>query len=106
MVSKSEARLARLYARLGRQIPAAAGFLAWARKPSARLLRIPIGVLLVFGGIFSILPILGLWMLPLGLLLLAIDFPPLQTPIAWVIIKGQRWWALRQRRKRATAAAG
>ena len=103
MTSKAEVRLERLYARLGRQIPALAGFLAWARRPSARLVRIPVGVLLVFGGVFSILPILGIWMLPLGLLLLAVDLPPLQTPVAWTIIKTQRWWELRKRRKRAEA---
>jgi len=103
LTSKAEIRLERLYARLGRQIPALAGFLAWARRPSARPARIPIGVLLVLGGTFSILPILGIWMLPLGLLLLAVDLPPLQTPIAWAIIKGERWWALRKRRKGAAA---
>jgi hypothetical protein len=97
---KSRTRLNRLYDQLGHDYPAFAGFLGWARSPRARLVRIPIGLLLVCGGILSILPILGLWMLPLGLLLLAVDFPPLQTPVAWVIIKGQRWWELRRRRKR------
>ena len=106
MTSKAKARLDRLYTRIGRKIPASAGFLSWAKRPSARLVRVPIGLLLVVGGIFSILPILGLWMLPLGLMLLAIDFPPLQTPVAWAIIKTQRWWELRQRRKRRPVAAG
>ncbi len=78
---------------------------SWARSPRARLVRIPLGLLLICGGLLSILPILGLWMLPLGMLLLAIDFPPLQTPVAWVIIKGQRWWELRRRRKRAARMA-
>jgi hypothetical protein len=102
---KSSTRLNRLYDRLGRDYPAFAGFLGWARSPKARLVRIPLGLLLVCGGIFSILPILGIWMLPLGLLLLAVDFPPLQTPVAWVIIKGQRWWELRKRRKRDAQSA-
>jgi len=104
-VTKAEARLNRLYERLGRQIPVAAGFLAWARRPSARWVRIPLAILLRLGGVLSILPILGAWMLPLGLLLLAIDFPPLQNPISCAILRGQRWWELRQRRKRARAAA-
>lgn len=103
MTSKAAIRLDRLYARLGRKIPSIAGFLRWARQPSARLIRIPLGILLVLGGIFSILPVLGIWMLPLGLLLLAVDMPPLQTPVAWAIIKGHRWWDLRKRRKRAAA---
>jgi len=58
---------------------------------------------MVFGGVLSFLPILGIWMLPLGLMLLAIDFPPLQRPVAWAIIRGQRWWELRRRRRRQAA---
>ena len=43
--------------------------------PRSRLLRILIGVLLVIGGLFGFLPILGVWMVPLGLLILSIDIP-------------------------------
>ena len=43
--------------------------------PRSRILRIVIGVFLILGGIFSILPIFGLWMLPLGLLVLSVDIP-------------------------------
>ncbi len=43
--------------------------------PRSRLLRVSIGSLLVFGGIFSFLPVLGLWMLPLGALVLSHDIP-------------------------------
>ena len=43
--------------------------------PRSRLLRIIIGVLLILGGIFAILPVFGLWMIPLGLLVLSIDVP-------------------------------
>jgi len=50
----------------------------WLRRPSSRWVRIPTGVLLVGGGFLSILPLFGLWMLPLGLLLLAEDLPPLR----------------------------
>ena len=45
----------------------------WLRQPSARWVRIPAGLLLIVGGVFSILPVLGLWMLPLGVVLLAED---------------------------------
>jgi hypothetical protein len=37
--------------------------------------RIGAGILLVIGGIFGALPVLGFWMLPLGLILLSADFP-------------------------------
>lgn len=38
-------------------------------------LRHTIGALLVVGGLIGFLPILGYWMVPLGLALLAVDFP-------------------------------
>ena len=50
----------------------------WLRRPSSRWARIPAGVLLIGGGVLSILPFLGLWMLPLGVILLAEDIPPLR----------------------------
>ena len=43
--------------------------------PRSRLLRILIGILLIIGGVFSFLPILGVWMIPLGMLVLSIDIP-------------------------------
>ena len=46
-----------------------------AVRPGGRasLLRLPIGLLLIAGGVFSFLPGLGIWMLPLGLMLVAED---------------------------------
>ncbi|VVT17816.1 hypothetical protein RHIZ404_210504 [Rhizobium sp. EC-SD404] len=44
------------------------------RLPQSRAARIALGIALIFGGIFSFLPILGIWMLPLGLLVLSQDF--------------------------------
>ncbi len=68
------------------------------RHPRARWIRIPVAVALVFGGILSILPVFGLWMLPLGLLLIADDVPVLRRPIARFTLWGMRQWAsLRQR---------
>ena len=43
--------------------------------PRSRLLRILIGALLIIGGLFAFLPILGFWMIPLGMLVLSIDIP-------------------------------
>ena len=51
----------------------------WLRKPSSRWARIPAGLLLIGGGLLWFLPLLGLWMLPLGLFLLAEDVPLLRT---------------------------
>src|SRR5258706_13172090 len=44
--------------------------------PSSRPLRITVGIALCIGGLFLFLPILGLWMLALGLLILGIDLAP------------------------------
>lgn len=82
--------------RLERQLPVRlARALHWLRQPHRVWLRMPLSGLLVVGGVFSFLPILGLWMLPLGLILLAEDVPVLRTPLArsfaWTETKWQRW---------------
>jgi hypothetical protein len=46
--------------------------------PESRWLRVALGVALVVGGMFGFLPILGFWMIPLGLLVLSIDFHPVR----------------------------
>jgi hypothetical protein len=88
----------------GRLPPRPARFVAWLRKPSSRLARIPLAILLIAGGIFSFLPILGLWMLPLGLLLFAQDVPILQKPMARMLGWIERKWEARLERQRAKNA--
>lgn len=64
-------------------------------KPSSRWVRIPSGALLIVGGVFSFLPVLGVWMLPLGLALLAEDVPALRSSRArvldWVERRKPQW---------------
>ena len=43
--------------------------------PRSRLLRIAIGAALILFGLFGFLPVLGFWMVPLGLLVLSVDIP-------------------------------
>lgn len=74
--------------------------LRWLREPSSRWLRVPVGILFVLGGIFSFLPVLGIWMLPLGILLLAQDVPFLKGPTARTLVWADRRWARWRRRKR------
>src|SRR5688572_14598506 len=50
-------RLDLLFDRIATWAPFAAGFISWVRQPSSRLVRIPLAFLLIFGGIFSFLPI-------------------------------------------------
>ena len=64
-------------------------------KPSSRWVRIPSGALLIVGGVLSFLPVLGVWMLPLGLALLAEDVPALRSSrskvLDWVERKKPQW---------------
>jgi len=82
-----------------RMPPRPAKFIGWLRRPSSRYARFPLAVLLIFGGIFGFLPVLGLWMLPLGLLLFAQDVPVLQGPMARMLGWAERKWIERQRTK-------
>jgi hypothetical protein len=72
--------------------PRIARFIRWVRRPSARWVRWPLGLLLIIGGVLAILPVFGLWMIPLGLALIAQDVPFLQRPlarlVAWI---NDRW---------------
>ena len=43
--------------------------------PQSRPVRIGIGILLVAFGLLGFLPVLGFWMIPLGLLVLSVDIP-------------------------------
>ena len=90
------AELDRYLARLeGKLPPRVARFSAWLREPSSRMVRLPVAGLLVLGGIFSFLPVFGIWMLPLGLLLFAQDMPILEKPMA----KGLGWIERRWRNR-------
>jgi hypothetical protein len=93
-------RLDRRFDRLERQLPgSAARVLHRLRAPGARWVRLPTGVLLVAGGLLSFLPILGSWMLPLGILLLAQDVRILRRPTSRAMILGERRWAAWHRRR-------
>ena len=63
--------------------------------PGSRLWRVALGIALVLGGFLGFLPILGFWMIPLGLLVLSIDL---------AIVRRQRrkaevWWGRRNKQK-------
>jgi hypothetical protein len=92
-----DARIAALLGRLPTRVGSA---VAWLREPSRHLVRFVAGVLLVLGGIFSILPILGIWMLPLGLALLAEDMPGLKPQLE----RAARWCERRWRAFRGKTA--
>lgn len=101
MTVKDLQRLDHQLDRIERRLPGWLGRpLRWLREPGARWVRLPAGALLIIAGIFSILPILGLWMLPLGLLLLAQDLPFLRRPMRRALLWIERRWIRRKARRR------
>lgn len=92
----TKAELDRYFDWIEQQLPERLGrFLHWLRQPSMLLARIVVSLLLIIGGIFAFLPILGFWMLPLGLMIIAEDLPFLQPPLVrcfqWVERKWHNW---------------
>jgi len=86
--------LRQAFKRLEQELPERLGrALRWLRHPHSRWIRLPAGLLLIVGGLFSILPGLGVWMLPLGLLLIALDVPFLRKPVGRSTIWGADKWA-------------
>jgi purine-cytosine permease-like protein len=65
--------------------------------PQSRGARIAIGVALVVFGIFGFLPVLGFWMIPLGVLVLSYEFASVRRFRRRVTV----WW---ERRRRGSAA--
>jgi hypothetical protein len=96
--SDPERRLRRLLRRLPSRMQATT---RWLRKPASRWARIPAGVLLIIGGCLAILPVFGLWMFPLGLMLLADDIPPLRCfrdrALDWLERRRPNWFAAARR---------
>jgi len=62
--------------------------------PQSRPLRIAIGVLLCVFGVLGFLPILGFWMVPLGILVLSYEFAFVRRFRRRVVV----WWERRRRK--------
>jgi hypothetical protein len=63
--------------------------------PRSRALRIVIGGLLIVFGIFGFLPVLGFWMVPLGLLVLSYEFAAVRRWRRRLVV----WWERRRQRR-------
>ncbi len=89
----AESRLNGLISKLPHRM---AAFIRWARDPKRFWLRVPLGILLFFGGFLAILPVFGMWMTPLGLVLLAQDFGPMRRAlyrlINWMAARRPKWF--------------
>ena len=64
----------------------------WVRRPTSRLIRLPVASFLILFGAFGFLPVVGFWMIPLGLLLIARDVPALEPPLARLLGWVNRNW--------------
>jgi hypothetical protein len=70
------------------------------RSPKVAPYRIPVGVALTVGGCFGFLPVLGFWMAPLGLAVMAQDVPLMRRPTARLVAAVNRKLTPRDRRAR------
>ncbi len=66
------------------------------KLPQSRALRILLGILLIIGGIFGFLPILGFWMIPLGLTILSFEIPMVRRWRRRFVVWFSRWWHKRR----------
>lgn len=73
--------------------------------PGSPVLRLVIGILLLIGGLLGFLPVLGFWMIPLGILVLSIDFHPIRRFRRRFEVRYGRWRQKRRRHPFATKPA-
>jgi hypothetical protein len=88
-MTRRERRFKRQFDALERIVPGSKGVFSGLRSNRWLLVRLPLALVLIVGGVFSFLPVLGIWMLPLGFLLLAVDLPFLRGPISAFIIRAR-----------------
>ena len=87
--------------------------------PRSRLLRIVIGIGLILFGLLGFLPVLGFWMVPLGLIVLSIDIPAIRRGRRRTVVRLGQWlkrrhpslatrlgFGSRRKRRQADAASG
>jgi hypothetical protein len=99
-MSKDEERLQRQFKAIERSLPVGERLVRGLRKNRYRYLRIPLAVVFILGGFVGFLPVLGFWMVPAGLLLLAVDVPLLRPVVSAAMIRGRRRIELWRRRLR------
>ena len=82
-------RLDRQFDAISSAIPFSRRLISPLRARRAGVIRVPVAILFILGGFLSFLPVLGLWMFPLGLLLLAVDLPVLRPFVTTLAIRGR-----------------
>lgn len=100
MSERHRRRLDRQFRALERRFPALRRPISIIEARPGVLFRVPLAILLIGGGLVGFLPVLGFWMIPLGLLILAIDLPLLRPSVTTAMIRGRRRWTLWRRTRR------
>ena len=59
--------------------------------PGNRIARMTLGIALILGGLVGFLPVLGFWMIPLGLLVLSVDMPSVRRWRRRMLVKFGNW---------------
>ena len=72
--------------------------LRWLREPKVRKIRIPLGLLFLAGGLLWFLPVVGVELIPIGLLLIAQDVPFLHKPVGRAMLWLEAKWRAPRRR--------
>lgn len=105
----AQAKLDLAYDKLEQHAPdRLARAIRWLRNPKGRAVRLPLGIALVVAGLLGpLLPFFGVQFIPVGLLLIAQDVPPLREPVAEMTLWLERQWVRlrlwRQQQRRSTA---
>jgi hypothetical protein len=99
MRDRHRRRLDRQFRAMSRAFPKLKGAITRLNVRRGVLVRVPLGIALLIGGLLSILPFLGLWMIPLGLMVLAIDLPLLRPAVSAGIIRLRRRWSVWRRNR-------
>ena len=89
-MADEKSRLHRQFDAIGRMVPVSRRLTDPLLHGRLRKFRLPIACILILGSFLSILPVFGLWMLPLGLMLLALDVPLLRPFVSGLLIRARR----------------
>ena len=79
--------------------PVLGKLLAYTQRPGTFHYRLPIALLFIVGGCAGFLPILGFWMVPVGLMLIVQDVRPARRPMSRALAFANRLLERHRERK-------
>ena len=97
-MTRQSLRFSRQIDRVQRRWPRAGAMLGALIAPGRWWLRLPVALVFIAGGLVGFLPFVGFWMLPIGLVLIAIDLPILRPMVGRLVVRFRalmRRWNLR-----------